>query len=196
MLIFVVNIRKARTFCNLTYCLLSPFSLDWSRNLLHYPMCNMAMNNISYPIYQLLTRTEKGCITKIIPFFFVQYRRKQIDKYIGVQCKKSFKSSWCYSRFHFSIRQKWPILCLRIQVLQSKQVILFHSTPNYLRCIVDQTTSRYDQTMLYRWPPRCTSAQHTTCGEWDHSRPFFNRLKNLYHSPRPLRAGLTNPGVF
>ena len=33
-------------------------------------MWNMAVNNISYPIYPLSTRTEKGYITKMIPFFF------------------------------------------------------------------------------------------------------------------------------
>ena len=105
-----------------------------------------------------------------------------------------FKSSWCYSRFliNFSIRKKWPILCLRIPVLQSKQVVLIHSTPTYSRCIADQTRSKCDQPTLYRRPPRCTPAQHTTCGERDHPRPFFNRLKNLSRSPRPLRAGPTN----
>ena len=70
MLIFVVNIRPARTFRNSTHCLLSPFTLDWSRNLLHNPMWNMAVNNISYPIFPLSTRIEKGYTTKIIPFFF------------------------------------------------------------------------------------------------------------------------------
>ena len=70
MLIVVVNIRPARTFWNSTLCLLSPFTLDWSRNLWHNPMWNMAANNISYPIFPLLTRTEKGYITKMIPFFF------------------------------------------------------------------------------------------------------------------------------
>ena len=70
MLIFVVNIRPARTFWNSTYCLLSSFTLDWSRNLWHNPMWNMAVNNISYPIYPLSTRTDKGHITKMIPFFF------------------------------------------------------------------------------------------------------------------------------
>ena len=106
-----------------------------------------------------------------------------------------FKSSWCYSRFliHLSIRKKWPILCLRIPVLQSKQVVLIRSALIYLRCIADQIRSKYDQPTLYRRPPRCTPAQHTTCGERDHTRPFFNRLKNLYRSPRPLRAGPTNP---
>ena len=73
MLIFVANIRPARIFWNSTHCLLSPFTLDWSRNLWHNPMWNMAVNNISYPISPLLTRTEKGLITKMIPFFFVQY---------------------------------------------------------------------------------------------------------------------------
>ena len=82
--------------------------------------------------------------------------------------------------------QKVAFLCLRIPVLQSKQVVLIHSTPTYLRCIADQTRSKYDQPTLYRRPPRCTPAQHTTCGERDHPRPFFNRLKNLSRSPRPL----------
>ena len=105
----------------------------------------------------------------------------------------NFKSSWCYSRFliHFSIHKKWPILCLWSAVLQSKQVILIHSTPTY--CIADQTRSKYDQPTLYRRPPRCTPTQHTTIGERDHPRPFFNRLKNLSRSQRPLRAGPTNP---
>ena len=93
----------------------------------------------------------------------------------------------------FFYTQKWSILCLRIPVLQSKQVILIRSTPTYLRCIADQARSKYDQPTLYRRPPRCTPAQHTTCGERDHPRPFFNRLKNLSRSPRPLRAGSTNP---
>ena len=69
---------------------------------------------------------------------------------------------------------------------------LIRSTPTYLRCIAVQTRSKYDQPTLYRRPPRCTPAQHTTRGERDHPRPFFNRLKNLSRSPRPLRAGRTN----
>ena len=105
-----------------------------------------------------------------------------------------FKSSWCYSRFiiPFSISIKWPILCLRIQDLQSKQVILIRSTPTYLRCITDQTRSKYDQPTLYRHPSCCTPAQHTTFGERDHPWPFFNRLKNLSRSPRP-QSGPDHP---
>ena len=102
-----------------------------------------------------------------------------------------FKSS--YSRFYFSMPKTWPILCLRIPVLLSKQVVLIRSAPTYLRCIADQIRSKYDQPTLYRRPTRCAPAQHTTCGERDHPRPFFNRLKNLSRSPRPFRAGPTNP---
>ena len=106
-----------------------------------------------------------------------------------------FKTSWCYSRFliHFSIRKKWPILCVRIPVLQSKQIILIRSTPTYFRCIADQTQSKYDQPTMFRQQPRCTSAQHMIFWEQNHPRPFFNRLKNLSRSPWPLRAGPTNP---
>ena len=106
-----------------------------------------------------------------------------------------FQSSWWYSRFliQFSIRKKWLFLYLRTPVLLSKQVVLIRSTPTYLRCIADKTRSKYDQPTLYRRPPRSTPAQQTTCGERDHPRPFFNRLKNLSRSPRPLRGGPTNP---
>ena len=61
------------------------------------------------------------------------------------------------------------------------------------RCIDDQTRSKYDRSTLYRRLPRCNPAQHTTCGERDHPRPFFNQLKNSSRSSRPLRAGPTNP---
>ena len=106
-----------------------------------------------------------------------------------------FKSSWCYSIFliHFSIRKKWPILCWWIPVLQSKHVILIRSTPTYLRCIDDQTRSKYDKPTLYRRQPRFTPAQHTTCGERDYPRPFCNQLKNLSRSPTLLRADPTDP---
>ena len=105
-----------------------------------------------------------------------------------------FKRSWCYS-YSFFYTQKVAYLCLRIPVLQSKQVHCSFNplNPTYFRCIADQTRSRYDQPTLYRRPPRCTPAQHTTCGERDYPQPFSNRLKNLSRSPRPLRAGPTNP---
>ena len=56
--------------------------------------------------------------------------------------------------------KKCPILCLRIPVLQSKQVVLIRSTPTYLRCIADQTRSKYDQHTLYHRPPRCTRSTY------------------------------------
>ena len=106
-----------------------------------------------------------------------------------------FKSSLMLLKISnsFFYTQKVTFLCLRIPVLQSKQVVQIRSAPTYLRCIAVQTRSKYDQPTLYRRPPRCTPAQHTPCGERDHPRPFFNRLKNLSRSPRPLRAGPTNP---
>ena len=93
--------------------------------------------------------------------------------------------------YSFFCTQKVPILCSRIPVLKSGQVVLIRSTPTYLRCIAEKTRSKYDKPTLYRRPPRCIPAQHTTCGEWDHLRLSFNRFKNLPRSPRPLRAGPT-----
>ena len=58
--------------------------------------------------------------------------------------------------YSFFYTQKWPILCFRIPVLQSKQVILIRSTPTYLRCIANQARSKYDQPTLYRRSPRST----------------------------------------
>ena len=81
----------------------------------------------------------------------------------------------------------------KVAYFVQKQVILIRSNPTYLRCIADQTRSKYDQPTLYRRPPRYTPSQHTTCGERDHPRSFFNRLKNWSRSPRPLRVGSTNP---
>ena len=43
---FVINIRTPRTFWNSTHCLIIPFTLDWSYNLLNDPMWYMAVNNI------------------------------------------------------------------------------------------------------------------------------------------------------
>ena len=69
--------------------------------------------------------------------------------------------------------------------------------PTYLRCIADQTRSKYDQPTLYRRPQQCTPAQHTTCGERDHPRSFFDRLKKTYPAHNDLleRARPT-PAVF
>ena len=74
-----------------------------------------------------------------------------------------------------------------------KQVNLIRSNPTYLCCIADQTRFKYDQPTLYHRTPRCIPTQHTTCGERDHPRPFFKRLKNWSRSPGPLKAGPTNP---
>ena len=45
----------------------------------------MAVNNISYPIYPLSTRTEKDYITKMIPFFFCSvYVPSHVEMYVHV----------------------------------------------------------------------------------------------------------------
>ena len=107
MFIFVVNIRPARTFWNSTHCLLSPFTLDWSRNLWHNPMWNMDVNNISYPIYPLSKRTEKDYITKMIPFFFVQY----INKFLLVM-KVCRVVTWkCLCLYFQTVKQMMVIVC-------------------------------------------------------------------------------------
>ena len=52
----------------------------------------MAVNSISYPIYPLSTRIEKGYITKAIPFFFVQYISDQKYYRLLVRTTYSHKS--------------------------------------------------------------------------------------------------------
>ena len=88
-----------------------------------------------------------------------------------------FKSSR-YSKFliHLSVRKKWHILCLRIPVLKSKQLVLIRSAPTYLRCIADQ--AEQNMTNL-----RCTADNHAVPPLYDLWRAgsiptIFNRLKN------------------
>ena len=50
----------------------------------------MAVNNISYPIYLLSTRTEKVYITKMIPFFFCSvYFGPALDPPLGGSGRKT-----------------------------------------------------------------------------------------------------------
>ena len=111
-----------------------------------------------------------------------------------------FKSSWCNSRFliHFSIRKMCPILCLMIPVLRSKRVILIWSTPTYLCCITDQTRSKYDKPTLYRRPPRCTPAQHTTCGEAGSSPTIFSTgpVEKLIPLTTTSQSGPDKPPLY
>ena len=74
-----------------------------------------------------------------------------------------------------------------------KLVDLICSNPTYLRCIADQTRSKYDQPTLYRRPPRCTPAQHTTCGERDHPRPFFQPVEKLIPLTTTSQRGPDQP---
>ena len=114
-----------------------------------------------------------------------------------------FKSNWCYSRLlnHFSKHKKWPILFLRIQKSPVKasnfnplnpDLLTLYRLPNPIKIWPTYAVlpTKPDQNITNL---RCTPAQHTTCAERGHSQPFFNRLRNVSRSPRPLRVGSTNP---
>ena len=88
--------------------------------------------------------------------------------------------------------QKVAYLCLRIPVLQSKQEIFNPLNPYLFTLYCRQNPFKIWPNSLHRRPSRCTPAQHTTNGEQEHPRPFFNRLKNLSRSPKPLRVDPTN----
>ena len=106
-----------------------------------------------------------------------------------------FKSSWCYSRclIHFSIRKKGPILCFKDSSSPVKASNLHPLNPDLLK--------------LYRRPNSIKNMTNLRCSADHHAVPplnirpvesgiipdHFNRLKNLSHSPRPLRADPTNP---
>ena len=67
----------------------------------------------------------------------------------------------------FSIRKKWPILCLTSPVLQSKQVhfvVLIRSAPTYLRCIADQNPIKIWPT--YAVPTTTTLYPRSTYDLW------------------------------
>ena len=74
-----------------------------------------------------------------------------------------FKSSWCYSRFliHFSIRKKWPILCLRSPVNASSfnplspDLLTLYRRPNPIKIwpayAVSPTTTLYPRSTYDLW---------------------------------------------
>ena len=147
MLIFVINIRPARTFWNSTHCLLSPFTLEWSRNLWHYLMWNMAVNNISYPIYPLSTRTVKGYFTKMIPFFFcsvyiiscLDYSKDQntytTQKKFRISCAYFFvlsTSNSCrlWRGWQIKVQFSEDVSCMTISNFCEKQFVLNDTTLN------------------------------------------------------------------
>ena len=97
----------------------------------------------------------------------------------------------------YSIRKKWPILCLRIPVLQSKQVVLIRSAPTYLRCIADQTRSKYDQPTLYRRPPT-TLCPRSTYDLWraGSSPTIFQPVEKLIPLTTTSQSGPDQPPLY
>ena len=84
----------------------------------------------------------------------------------------------------------------KVTYFVQKQVNLIRSNPTYLRCIADQTRSKYDQPPLYRRPPRYTPAQHTTCGERDHPDHFSTGWKTFPAHHDPSEQARPTPAVF
>ena len=53
-----------------------------------------------------------------------------------------------------------------------------------------------DLLTLYRRPPRCTPAQHTTCGERDHPPTIFQPVEKLIPLTTTSQSGLDQPPLY
>ena len=98
----MVNICPAPTFWNSTHCLLSPFTLDWSQNLLHNPVQNMAANYISYPIYPYMFDIYERLHHQNYTFLFLF----SIEFLSVLQCQRSMPFS-VYGKQFISKRFDW-----------------------------------------------------------------------------------------
>ena len=92
----------------------------------------------------------------------------------------------------FSIHKKSHISFVKVPFYQPEQVILILSTTDLLT--VHRRSFPIKIWPTYAVPPTITLYPRSTYDlrERGHPRPFFNRLKTLSRSPRPLRAGPTN----
>ena len=91
---------------------------------------------------------------------------------------------------------KVAFLCLRIPVLQSKQVILIRSTPTYLRCIANQARSKYDQPTLYRRPPRSYSRSTYDLWRAGSSPTIFQPVEKLIMLTTTFQSGPDQPPLY
>ena len=98
-----------------------------------------------------------------------------------------FKSGWCnfWNLILFFYTQKVVYFLSNDSSSPVKASNFNPLNPTYLRCIADQTRSKYDQPTLCR-----SSYDLWRAGS---SPTIFHGLKNLSRSPRPLRAGPINP---
>ena len=132
-------------FWNSTHCLLSPFTLDWSRNLWHNLMWDMVVNNISYPIYPLSTRTEKGYITKMIPFFFCSV-------YISFSLYAPISLDECHAWFHLQAAGQGVRSTEQATIIKWKQILSivgFEPTPGRVSILLVHHHNQIPRSRLY-----------------------------------------------
>ena len=98
----------------------------------------------------------------------------------------------------FFYRQNWHILCLRIPVLQYKQVILIRSTPTHLRCIADLTRSKYDQPTLLTVPLTTTLYPRSTHDLWRAGsfQTIFQPVEKLIPLTTTSQSGPDQPPLY
>ena len=109
-----------------------------------------------------------------------------------------FKSSGCYSRFLilFSIHKKWPILCLRIPVLQSKQDILIPLNPDLLTLYRRPNPTKIWPT--YAVSPTTTLYPRSTYDLWraGSSPTIFQSVEKLIPLTTTSQSGPDQPSLY
>ena len=109
-----------------------------------------------------------------------------------------FKSSWYYSKFliRFFIRKKWPILCLRSSVLQSKQVVLILLSPDLLTLYRRLTPIKIWPT--YAVPPTTTLYPRSTYDLWraGSSPTIFQPVEKLIPLTTTSQSGLDQSPLY
>ena len=113
---------------------------------------------------------------------FITYRRKQIEL------------NWRFL-IHFSMPKKLPILCLRIPVPPSKQVILIRSGPTYFSCIADQTRSKYDKP-TYTADHHAVPLLNVRHGESEIIHDHFSTCWKLIRLTRTSQSGPDLPPLY
>ena len=110
---------------------------------------DVAAKMCQFDVTSVCTNIVLSVNSSVLKQRFYIYNIKKKTNWCSMQEKvRIFKSSWYYSRFliRFSICKKWPILCLRSPVLQSKQVVLTRSAPTLLTTKPDQNMTNLRRT--------------------------------------------------
>ena len=109
-----------------------------------------------------------------------------------------FKNSLCFSIFpsHFSIHKKWPILCLKIPVLQSKQVVFNPLKPDLLTLYRRPNPIKIWPT--YAVPPTTTLHPRSTYDLWraGSSPTIFQPLEKLIPLTTTCQSGPDQPPLY